>query len=168
MLYLGTTVTEPGGILTETRRLGMDMTVIGNWAAGLSATIRLAAPAGYDYFFNDYYAALNDPAGKRLVESAQKHLSADEQASLSRYSISGYVGIRVMAEAIKRCDKRLTRACVTEQLGKLKDFATGGLSGPISLDNPQGHAVPPLKMFQVNAKDGSLRAVTDFMPYTSR
>ena len=168
VLYLGTTVTEPGGILTETRRLGMDMTVIGNWAAGLSATIRLAAPAGYDYFFNDYYAALNDPAGKRLVESAQKHLSADEQASLSRYSISGYVGIRVMAEAIKRCDKRLTRACVTEQLGKLKDFATGGLSGPISLDNPQGHAVPPLKMFQVNAKDGSLRAVTDFMPYTSR
>ncbi|MGD9942553.1 MAG: ABC transporter substrate-binding protein [Burkholderiaceae bacterium] len=165
VLYLGTTVTEPGGILSETRRLGMEMTVLGNWAAGLSATIRLAGPAGYDYFFNDYYAALNDPAGQRIVQSAQKHLSRDEQSSLSRYSISGYVGIYTMAEAIKRCANRVTRACVTEQLGRLKDFDTGGLSGPISLNNPQGHAVPALKMFQVNAKDGSLRAVTDFMPY---
>lgn len=168
VLYLGTTVTQPGGILAETRRLGMEMSVIGNWAAGLSATIRLAAPAGYDYFFNDYYAALNEPAGERLVASAKKHLTADEQAALSRYSVSGYIGIMVMAEAIKRCEQSLTRTCVVEQLGKLKDFDTHGLSGPISLDNAQGHSVPALKMFQVTAKDGSVRAVSDFMPYAKR
>src|SRR5690606_28566217 len=101
-------------------------------------------------------------------ESAQKHLSSDDQASLSRYSISGYVDIRVMAVAIKRCDQRLTRGCVTDQLGKVKVLATGGRSGPILLDNPQGRASHPLLILQVNAKDGSLRAVTDFMPYTSR
>lgn len=168
VLYLGTTVTQPGGILAETRRLGMEMSVIGNWAAGLSATIRLAAPAGYDYFFNDYYASLAEPAGERLVESASKHLTADEQAALSRYSVSGYIGIKVMVEAIKRCEQSLTRACVVDQLGKLKDFDTGGLSGPISLDNAQGHSAPALKMFQVTAKDGSVRAVSDFMPYAKR
>jgi branched-chain amino acid transport system substrate-binding protein len=168
VLYLGTTVTEPGGILAETRRLGMELTVIGNWAAGLSATIKQAAPAGYDYFFSDYYAALTEPAGQKLVAAARKYLSADEQASLSRYSVSGYIGIRTMAEAINRCAARITRTCVVEQLGRMKDFETGGLSGPISLDNPAGHAVPPLKMFQVSAKDGSVRAVSDFMPYTGR
>ncbi len=167
VLYLGTTVTEPGGILKETRRLGMDMTVIGNWAAGLSATIKLASPYGYDYYFNDYYAALNEPAGKALVQSAKKHLTEDEQASLSRYSVSGYVGVRIMAEAISRCGATPTRACVIDQLAALKDFETGGLSGPVSLNNAAGHAAPALKMFRMTAKDGSTRAISDFMPYSA-
>lgn len=167
VLYLGTTVTEPGAILSETRRLGMELTVIGNWAAGIPATIRLAIPHGYDYYFNDYYAALNDAASKRFIAAAQKYLSPDEQQSLSRYSVSGYIGIYTAAEAIRRCNAQPTRACVTTQLASLKGFDTGGLSGPISLDNPQGHAVPPLKMFRVTAKDGSVKAVTDFMPYSS-
>lgn len=168
VLYLGTTVTEPGGILAETRRLGMDLTVLGNWAAGLSATIRLAAPAGYDYFFNDYYAGLAEPAGLRLVESARKFLSEDEQASLSRYSVSGYIGIMVMAEAIRRCEQDLTRSCVVNQLAKLEGFETGGLSGAISLNNDKGHSAPALKMFHMTAKDGEVRAVSDFMPYSKR
>jgi branched-chain amino acid transport system substrate-binding protein len=167
VLYLGTTVTEPGAMLSETRRLGMELTVISGWAAGIPATVQLAIPNGYDYFFNDYYAGLNDPAAKRLVAAAKKHLSPDEQRSLSRYSVSGYLGVQLAAEAIRRCNAKPTRACVTSQLASMKNFDTGGLSGPISLDNPQGHAVPPLKMFRVTAKDGSISALTDFMPYSS-
>ncbi|MET4578108.1 ABC transporter substrate-binding protein [Ottowia thiooxydans] len=166
VLYLGTTVTEPGAILSETRRLGVDLTVMGNWAAGLPASIKLASPHGYDYFFNDYYAALQDPAGERFLGIARKHLTADEQQSLSRYSVSGYVAIKTMAEAIRRCGAQPTRTCVTGQLGSMKGFDTGGLSGPISLDNPQGHASPELKTFRVTAKDGSVKAVTDFVPYS--
>lgn len=167
VLYLGTTVTEPGGILSETRRLGMELTVIGNWAAGLPATVKLASPAGYDYFFNDYYAALGDTAGQKLVQSAQQHLSKDEQASLSRYSVSGYVGIKTMAEAISRCGAQVTRACVVGELGKMKNFQTAGLSGPISFDNAEGHSTPALKMFKMNAKDGSVAALTEFLPYSA-
>lgn len=165
VVYLGTTVTEPGAFLAEARRLGLDLTVIGNWAAGLPATIKLAGPSGYDYFFNDYYAGLADPAGAKLVESGRKYLTPDEQASLSRYSVSGYIGIKTMAEAISRCGAKPTRPCVVDQLTRMKSYDTGGLSGPISLDNPQGNATPPLKMFKANAKDGSVQAMTDFVPY---
>lgn len=162
VLVLGTVVTEVAGILSETRRLGMELAVVGNWAAGLPATIKLAAQYGYDYYFNDYYASLSDPAGLRLMDSARKHLASDEVAAMSRYAVSGYVGIKVMAEAIHRCGRTVTRACVIGQLGKLKNFDTGGLSGPISLDNPEGHAAPPLKLFQLNARDGSVKALTEF------
>lgn len=162
VLYLGTVIAEAGGILSESRRLNAEMTVLGNWAAGLPATIRLTAPSGYDYLFNDYYAALTDPAGQKFVESAKKHLSADEVASLSRYAVSGYVAMKVMGEAISRCGKAVTRPCVIAELGKLKDFSTGGLSGPISLDNPAGHAVPALKLFQVDTKTSSVKSLTDF------
>src|SRR5690606_29242165 len=112
VLYLGTTVTEPAGILSEARRLGMDNLVpIGNWAAGLPATAKLAGQYGYDYYFSDYYASLSSPAGQKLVESAKKYLAPDELEALSRYSVSGYVGVLVMAEAIRRCGNDITRAC---------------------------------------------------------
>lgn len=162
VLVLGTVVSEVAGILSETRRLGMDLTVVGNWAAGLPATIKLAAPYGYDYYFDDYYASLTDPAGQRLMDSARKLLAPDEVAAMSRYAVSGYVGIKLMADAIRRCGRSVTRACVIAELGKTHGFDTGGLSGPISLDNPAGHAAPPLKMFQLNARDGSVKALTDF------
>ncbi len=162
VLVLGTVVTEVAGILSETRRLGMDLTVVGNWAAGLPATIKLAAPYGYNYFFNDYYASLSDPAGQRLMDSARKNLPADEVAAMSRYAVSGYVGIKLMADAIRRCGRDVTRACVIAELGKTRAFDTAGLSGPIALDNPAGHAAPPLKMFQLNAQDGSVKALTEF------
>lgn len=161
VLYLGTTVTEPAGILAEARRLGMETLVpIGNWAAGLPATTKMAAQYGYDYYFSDYYASLSGPAGKKLVESAKKHLSADELEALSRYSVSGYVGVKVMAEAIRRCGDTVTRDCVIQQLGKLKDFDTSGLTSPISFDNGAGHATPKIEMYQLNSKDLSARTLT--------
>lgn len=161
VLYLGTTVTEPAGILSEARRLGAEGLIpIGNWAAGLPATINLAAQYGYDYFFNDYYASLSGTAGEKLMESAKRHLPEEEVAAMSRYSVSGYVGVQVMAEAIRRCGPEPTRACVIDQLGELKDFQTGNLSGPISLDNPLGHATPKLEMYQLTASDKSIRTMT--------
>lgn len=81
---------------------------------------------------------------------------------MSRYAVSGYVGIKLMADAIRRCGRSVTRACVIAELGKTRNFDTGGLSGAISLDNPAGHAAPPLKMFQLNARDGSVKALTEF------
>lgn len=162
VLYLGTTVTEPAGILSEARRLGLNLTVVGNWAAGLPATIKLAAPHGYDFYFNDYYASLSEPVGQKLMASARKHLPEDEVAAMSRYSVSGYVGVQVMAQAISRCGQAVTRSCVIGQLARMKNVATGGLSAPISFDNAQGHSAPALKMFQVNAKDQSTRALTGF------
>lgn len=161
VLYLGTTVTEPAGMLSEAHRLGMDTLVpIGNWAAGLPATVKLAAQYGYDYYFSDYYASLNGPVGRKLVDSAKTHLSDDEVEALSRYSVSGYVGVMVMAEAIRRCGDTVTRECVIKQLAALEDFDTGGLTSPISFDNEAGHATPEIEMYQLNSKDLTSRTLT--------
>ena len=81
---------------------------------------------------------------------------------MSRYAVSGYVGIKLMADAIRRCGRDVTRPCVISELGKTSGFDTGGLSGAISLNNPDGHATPPLKLFQLTARDGSVKALTDF------
>jgi ABC-type branched-subunit amino acid transport system substrate-binding protein len=165
VLYLGTVISEAAGIMSELRRLDMNPTIIGNWAAGLPITIKLSAEAGYDFYFTDYYAAASDPAGAALMELARKHLSEEDVASLSRYGVGGYVAIKVLATALEACGRDVTRACVIEQLGAVKGLETGGLTGPISLDNENGHSIPPMKVFQVNRQNGSVETLTDFVAY---
>ncbi|MCB1461213.1 MAG: ABC transporter substrate-binding protein [Nitratireductor sp.] len=165
VLYLGTVISEAVGIMSEIRRLGMEPTVIGNWAAGLPITIKLSAESGYDFYFTDYYASASDAAGEKLYALAGSLLSEEDAAAMGRYGVGGYVAIKVLASAIEQCGQEPTRACVIEKLGAVKDFDTGGLTGPISLDNEDGHAIPPIKVFQVDRAGGSVKTLTDFLQY---
>jgi hypothetical protein len=54
---------------------------------------------------------------------------------------------------------------VVDQLNKLKNFDTGGLTGPLSFDNPKAQAVLPIKLFQTDPKNGTVKSVTDFIAY---
>lgn len=164
-VYLGTLTTESASIMSEMRRLDMDVAIGTLWAGQLPAAVKLAAPAGYQYLIPDYYASNYDPAGVALMTSAKKYLSADDYANFNRYTVSGYVGTMVFAEGVRRCGANVTRTCVIAQLDKLKDFKVGGLSGPVSFDNPKGQAVMPIKLFQTDPQSGTVKSLTDFVAY---
>ncbi|MDB5730340.1 MAG: hypothetical protein JWQ03_235 [Variovorax sp.] len=164
-IYLGTLTTESASIMSELRRLDMDVTLGTLWAGQLPAAVKLAAPSGYQYLIPDYYASNYDPAGVALMTLAKKYLSADDYANFNRYTVSGYVGTKVFAEGVRRCGANVTRTCVIAQLDKLHDFKVGGLSGPISFDNPKGQAVMPIKLFQTDPQSGTVKALTDFVAY---
>jgi hypothetical protein len=59
----------------------------------------------------------------------------------------------------------VTRVCVIAELSKLQNYTTGGLTGPISLNNPKGQAVLPIKLFQTEPATASVKALTDFIAY---
>ena len=99
------------------------------------------------------------------METAKKFLSGDDYANFNRYTVSGYVGTKVIAEGIRRCGANVTRVCVVAELNKLKNFDTGGLTGPLSFDNPKAQAVLPIKLFQTDPKQASVKALTDFVAY---
>jgi hypothetical protein len=75
------------------------------------------------------------------------------------------VGTLVFAEGIRRCGANVTRTCVVNELNKLHNFSTGGLSGPVSFDNPKAQAVLPIKLFQTDPKSGTVKSLTDFVAY---
>jgi len=164
-VYLGTLTTESAAVMSEFRRLDMKVTIATLWAGQLPAAVKLAAPAGYPYLIPDYYASNYDPAGQQLMELAKKHLSADDYANFNRYTVSGYVGTKVLAEGIKRCGAAVTRACVVDQLNKLQNFGTAGLTGPISFNNPKAQAVLPIKLFQTDPASATVKSLTDFIAY---
>ena len=75
------------------------------------------------------------------------------------------MGTKVIAEGIRRCGATLTRTCVIDQLNKLQNFSTNGLTGPISLNNSKGQAVLPSKLFQTEPATASVKSLTDFVAY---
>lgn len=164
-VYLGTLTTESAAVQSEFRRLGMKPVIGTLWAGQLPAAVKLAAPSGFEYLIPDYYASNYDAPGQKLMELAKKHLSEDDYTNFNRYTVSGYVGTKVLAEGIKRCGATVTRTCVVAELNKLKNFDTGGLTGPLSLDNPKGQAVLPIKLFQTDPKNASVKALTQFVAY---
>ncbi|MET4577953.1 ABC transporter substrate-binding protein [Ottowia thiooxydans] len=164
-VYLGTLTTESAAVMAEFRRLGMKPVIGTLWAGQLPAAVKLAAPSGFEYLIPDYYASNYDPAGIKLMALAKQHLNADDYANFNRYTVSGYVGTQVLAEGIRRCGPKVTRVCVVEQLNKLKDYNTGGLTGPVSFDNPKAQAVLPIKLFQTDPKNATVRSLTDFIAY---
>ena len=164
-VYLGTLTTESAAVMSEFRRLDMKLTIGTLWAGQLPVAVKLAAPSGYPYLIPDYYASNYDAPGQQLMKLAKKHLSADDYANFNRYTVSGYVGTKVIAEGIRRCGATVTRVCVVEQLNKLRNFGTGGLTGPISLDNPRAQAVLPIKLFQTDPASASVKPLTDFVAY---
>lgn len=164
-VYLGTLTTESAAVMSEFKRLDMKLAIGTLWAGQLPAAIKLASPSGYPYLIPDYYASNYDAPGQALLESAKKLLSADDAANFNRYTVSGYVGTKVIAEGIRRCGANVTRVCVIGELSKLQNYTTGGLTGPISLNNPKGQAVLPIKLFQTEPATASVKALTDFVPY---
>lgn len=164
-IYLGTLTTESASVMGELRRLGMTPLIGTLWAGQLPAAVKLAAPSGFEYLIPDYYASNYDPAGVKLMELAKRYLSEDDYANFNRYTVSGYVGTIVMAEGIRRCGATVTRTCVVNELNKLKNFSTGGLTGSLSFDNPKAQAVLPIKLFQTDPKNATVKSVTDFIAY---
>lgn len=164
-VFLGTLTTESASVMSEFRRLNMDMTVGTFWAGQMPAAIKLVAPTGFSYLIPDYYVSNYDPAGVALSESAKKLLSEADANNFNRFTISGYVSTMVFAEGVRRCGAQVTRTCVVSELAKLRDFRVKGLTGPISFDNAKAHASLPLKLFVTDPKTATVKAVTDFVKY---
>jgi branched-chain amino acid transport system substrate-binding protein len=100
----------------------------------------------------------------KFMGLAQKYLSADELKSLNRYSITAYVGALLMEDAIRRCGKALTRACVVEKLETTKNFNTDGLASPISFGPNDRHSPSSVLLLRSDAKNSRFERVSEPIP----
>ena len=64
-----------------------------------------------------------------------------------------------------QCGQDLTRACTIEKLKATNGFDAGGLTAPISFDNEQQLSGTAVAVYQLNAKDKTFKALTDFVEY---
>ena len=171
MKQAGVNVLANGGIfagaaniLSEARKLDMDIQSADVWSEGIPASAKLAAPAGYDYLVGDY-VALTGPAVEKFLAMAKQFTTPEELAGVSRYTFVTYVGLKSLAHAMQECGKELTRACTIDKLRQTKNLDTGGLSAPVNFDNPQQLAGTEVAVYQLNAKELKFRELVGFKKY---
>jgi branched-chain amino acid transport system substrate-binding protein len=164
VLVNGAIFAGAANILSEARKLDMNLQSVNVWSEGIPASAKLSAPAGYDYTVGDY-VALTGPATDKFLEMAKKFTTPEELAGVSRYTFVTYIGLKALAHAMGECGKELTRACTIEKLRQTKDLDTGGLSAPVSFDNPQQLSGTAVAVYQLIAKDVKFKALTDFSQY---
>ncbi|WP_457092636.1 ABC transporter substrate-binding protein [Microvirga sp. P5_D2] len=136
---LGATTIVSGGIIGENvaiakemRRTGMNAELAMLWSGRIPQIIDLMGEAAEGVIAADYVGEFSDPSGQRFLEKAKKYLTADEVSKLNRYSLTGYVGIKLIADAIQRCGKDVTRVCVIEKLETTKNLGTDDITSPLS------------------------------------
>jgi branched-chain amino acid transport system substrate-binding protein len=151
-------------ILAEARKLDMKIQSAGVWSEDIPASAALSAPAGYDFMVADY-VSLVGPANEKFKALGTKLVGAEEFAVVNRYTYVAYIGLKTLAEGMRLCGKELTRACTIEKLRGLKNFDTGGLSAPISFDNPQQLSGTAVGVYQYDVKTSTFKALGDFKQY---
>lgn len=164
VLANGGIIAGAANILSEARKLGMDLQSVNVWSEDMPLSVNLAAEAGYDYLVADY-VALTGAANDAFLEKARTYVTEEEIAAMNRYTYVTYAGLSVLAEAMRRCGDDLTRACTIEQLAALKDFDTGGITAPISFDNPLQLSGTALAIYQLDAKTKTFSMLSDFVDY---
>lgn len=160
-LVNGGIIAGAANILSEARKLSMDLAIASVWTEDMPVSVKLTQPAGYPYIVADY-VALTDAATDRFLERAKKYLTPEEVAQINRYTYVTYAGVKVLAKAMEACGKDLTRVCTAAELRKIKNFDTDGLTAPISFDNPQQLSGRELKIYQLDPKAGTFKTLADF------
>lgn len=165
VLANGAIIAQAATVLKETRKLGMDLQVADVWSEIMPPSAKLLAPAGYSYLIGDYIAAMADPAAVKWMEKFKPYMTEADIAAVNRYTFITYAGLKIMAKAMEACGKDLTRACTVENLRKIKNFDTQGLTAPVSFDNERQLGGTAIKVYQINLADQSFKALTDYQEY---
>jgi branched-chain amino acid transport system substrate-binding protein len=166
-LASGGVVAEHSMLMKEAAKNQMAMTILAVHSAHLTPVQALAGAAGDGYFVADYVPPLTDmavPGMARFMGLAQKVLSPDELKALNRYSVTGYIGALLMEDAIRRCGKELTRACVVDKLEATKSFSTDGLASPITFSPTVRHSPSSVLVLRSDAKASKFDRVSDPIP----
>jgi branched-chain amino acid transport system substrate-binding protein len=151
-------------ILSEARKLDMNIQSAGVWSEGIPASAKLSAPAGYDYMVGDY-VALAGPSTDKFLDIAKRFAAPEELPGIGRYTYVTYIGLKVLAHAMEQCGKDLTRSCTIDKLRQTKDYDTGGLSAPVSFDNAQQLSGTAVAVYQLDAKTLKFKPLTEFLKY---
>jgi len=164
VLANGAIIAGAANVLSEARKLGMDIEAALVWSEDMPFSVDLAAEAGYDYYVADYVSLVGE-ANEAFLEKARKYLESEEIEAINRYTYVTYAALHALAEAMRRCGDDLTRACTIEQLRNLEDFDVGGIVAPLSFNNEVQLAGTALAIYQLDADTKTFTQKTDFIDY---
>ena len=145
-LHLGGLPAINAAIIKEAKKQGMAIKFAGLWTDHTPPMIDLAGAEGDGMYIYDFVPSITDKvAAGPFLRLTEKFMPKEDQPKANRYTMLGYVVMKVYANAIAACGKDVTRACVSANIEKTRNFSAG-VGSPVSF----GHGV------RVSAPGGSL------------
>lgn len=164
VLANGGIIAGAANILSEARKLGMDLRAAQVWSEDMPLSVNLAAEAGYDYYVADYVALVGE-ANDAFMEKAAQYVTDEELGAINRYTYVTYAALHAMAEAMRGCGQDLTRACTIENLRVMENFDVGGIMAPLNFNNEHQLSGTALAVYQLDAETKTFTMVEDFADY---
>ncbi|WP_165405840.1 ABC transporter substrate-binding protein [Bradyrhizobium genosp. SA-3] len=165
VLVAGGVTIETAAMLREASKFKMDLDIATVPTMQLLPVMKLSEATEYAPLSADYVSPLGSPEAAHFESLVRRHLREDEAAAVNRYSIAGYVVARVMIEALRRCEKELTRTCVTAKLTSGEPFDVDHLTQPISFTKERHTAATAVRVLEVDPKAKTVKALTEFAEY---
>lgn len=135
-VFMGTFPAMQASILKEAKKLGMNLYASTLWLSHFPPMIDLLGDTGDGMVLYDFVPSLDDPSMAGFVTLAKKYANPSDLPKMNRYTLIGYVAMKVLAEGMRQCGRTLTRACTISRLDSLKDFKTG-IMPPITFSAKQ-------------------------------
>ncbi len=154
-------VPKPGGsVLTEIAKIGFKPKLLSSSVINSPEIFQLAGAAIEGTLIEAWLPAFDDVSNPKIVEYQAFMAKYAPKEQIGGFSESGYAYGQVMAEALKRAGKELTRESFMSNLDQMKDFK-GSLVPSLSY-SPTDHAGVKAAYFQA-AKAGKFVTVTDYV-----
>ena len=127
-IFLGTVAPTSSNVIKEARKLGLKMVFATSWLARIPQVFDLFGEAGDGVVVYDFVPGFEGPTAAPIKELAKKYIEASDLEKMNTYTMLGYVTMRLMSDAMRRCGKALTRECTIAQLEATRDYSTGFMS----------------------------------------
>jgi ABC-type branched-subunit amino acid transport system substrate-binding protein len=154
-----------GGVLGENITMAKELERIGHkipmgvtYVSRVPASAKMMGPAGENVYTVDYVFLESSPQAKGFMDKIAKHLSAEEQARVNRYTFTGYASTRALLDAMGRCGKSLTWECTNKELARVKNLETGAMT-EISFGDDDHLAAPKLFLLKADPAAATYKAL---------
>ena len=149
--------------LKEAMKIGLNVPILAVANTRFEQVIEVAGDAAANFYVTEYTALPGEkgaPSMEKLMALWQKNNKPDTVPP--RYYILSHVNAIIMAEAMNRCGKDLTRDKLIETLETMKDFDTGGITGNITYSKTDHCPLSAMRVVKANPKTLRYEAVTEW------
>lgn len=158
-LHLGGLPAINAAIIKEAKKQGLNARFAGLWTDHTPPMIDLAGAEGDGMYIYDFVPSITDKvASGPFLKLVEKYVPKDDQAKANRYTMLGYISMKVMADAIAKCGKDVTRDCVSGNLEKTKNFSAG-VGAPVSFGPSVRMSAPAGSLLKIDAAGKQFAAV---------
>ncbi|MDY7034006.1 MAG: ABC transporter substrate-binding protein [Thermodesulfobacteriota bacterium] len=152
-------------VLRDAKKFGLSATFLGMQYTCSEDTVRTAGEAAKNFIgthcFSSWYD--NVPGMSDVHRITLKYHPGTEKPYRSKFYTSGWITSLILIEGLKRAGKKLSGESLVESMESLKDFDTGGLSGPITYGPNRRKATDYVKLYKADIENGLLVPITGWM-----